>query len=236
MLKCTKVKAASLLAALLTLSSCGVTEQLARECSGTLESACHLLLGGERADELDDKVTDLRRQVRELAFRDLMLASSIMGTIGSYQREDALIKEAIAALTEQLADALAGGTVTSADVAALQAQLASLQLKQASDKVAHETQITLQESELIDVRSELVALQTGHTIMSVVDPCGPSGGFDEVLLRSGNGQLIASFSQAASGLNTRFAILPPGSYTTTDGTTCAFVVGVDGTVTPSTEE
>lgn len=89
------------------------------------------------------------------------------------------------------------------------------------------------ESEQVAGRAELVTLQTGYTIVSVIDPCGPSGGVaDEVLLRSGNGALIASFG---TGNSVRFSILEPGSYVTTDGTSCSFTVDSLGAVTPSTE-
>lgn len=67
------------------------------------------------------------------------------------------------------------------------------------------------------------------TVTEVLDPCGPQGSYDEVLLRMQNGQVIASFSQTAAGLNTRFTILLPNTpYQTTDGTGCNFQVDEDG--------
>ena len=65
---------------------------------------------------------------------------------------------------------------------------------------------------------------TTYQITSVIDPCGlqhPQG-FDEVILKLGNGQYLASFSDNANGKNTRFGILPNGNYTTTDETGCHF--------------
>ena len=64
-------------------------------------------------------------------------------------------------------------------------------------------------------------------VLEVIDPCGPQSAHDEVLLRLANGQLLASFSDAASGQNTRFSVIGPGSYITTDGTACRFTVGAD---------
>jgi hypothetical protein len=91
---------------------------------------------------------------------------------------------------------------------------------------------SLQE-QLAGVRTELYEITTGNNIVGIVDPCGPSGGlFDEVFLRSGNGQLIASFG---TGNSVRFSILVPGNYVTTDGTNCQFSVDADNVVTPSTE-
>lgn len=68
-------------------------------------------------------------------------------------------------------------------------------------------------------------------VVEVIDPCLDAPGiYDEVILRLANGQLLASFSQNASGLNTRFAILTPGSYQTTDGSNCSFTVTAEGDI------
>lgn len=61
-------------------------------------------------------------------------------------------------------------------------------------------------------------------IAEIIDPCGPEGSYDEVLLQLANGQIIASFSANGNALNTRFAIIPDGNYSTTDGTGCNFSV------------
>lgn len=68
-------------------------------------------------------------------------------------------------------------------------------------------------------------------VLEVIDPCGDAPDVvDEVILRLANGQLLASFSQNASGLNTRFAVITQGSYVTTDGSNCAFSVDANGNV------
>lgn len=63
-----------------------------------------------------------------------------------------------------------------------------------------------------------------YQIVSIVDPCGlqHAQGFDEVILKLGNGTYLSSFSDNANGKNTRFGILPNGNYITTDGTDCHF--------------
>jgi hypothetical protein len=69
------------------------------------------------------------------------------------------------------------------------------------------------------------------SIVEVIDPCGDAPGiFDEVLLKLENDQILASFSQNQSGLNTRFSLLTPGTYGTTDGTSCVFTVNSDMSV------
>jgi hypothetical protein len=64
-----------------------------------------------------------------------------------------------------------------------------------------------------------------YSVVSIFDPCGASGGYDEVILKLGNGKYIASFSDNASGNNTRLVMLAAGgSYITTDGTNCHFTL------------
>ncbi len=71
-----------------------------------------------------------------------------------------------------------------------------------------------------------------YTILKIIDPCGDAPGiYDEVILRLGTGQLLSAFSDNVDGYNTRFSLLVPGSYQTTDGSNCHFSVGGDGVVT-----
>lgn len=70
-----------------------------------------------------------------------------------------------------------------------------------------------------------------YNIVSIVDPCGDSPSVvDEVLLILANGQVLVSFSANANGDNTRFALLPYGSYLTTDGSACYFTLSAAGIV------
>lgn len=71
-----------------------------------------------------------------------------------------------------------------------------------------------------------------YKIVGLIDPCGDAPGVhDEVFIKFQNGTIIASFSDSASGLNTRFSVLTPGSYVTTDGSNCHFTVTSAGNVT-----
>lgn len=70
---------------------------------------------------------------------------------------------------------------------------------------------------------------TPYTVVNVIQPCGAaSSPYKEVLLLLENGDLLASFSETASGQNTRFAFLPDGSYVDTDASGCAFTVSTVG--------
>lgn len=69
---------------------------------------------------------------------------------------------------------------------------------------------------------------TPYTVVSLVDPCGPQGSYDEVLMRLGNGQLMAHY---ANGSQQFLTIVGPGSYVTTDGTSCFFTIASDLSIT-----
>lgn len=65
--------------------------------------------------------------------------------------------------------------------------------------------------------------------VAILDPCGDHPSiFDEVLLKLANGQVLASFSDNVSGLNTRFSLIGPGTYRTTDGSSCLFTIDSNG--------
>lgn len=67
-----------------------------------------------------------------------------------------------------------------------------------------------------------------YAISAVIDVCGASGGYDEVLLKLADGSIIASFSQNGSALTTRLTALPNGSYQTTDSQQCNFSIAQSG--------
>ena len=71
-----------------------------------------------------------------------------------------------------------------------------------------------------------------YPITELIDPCGDAPSvFDEVLLRLNNNTIVASFSENSNGKNTRLSLLIPGTYQTTDGSSCTFTVHGDYSVT-----
>lgn len=67
-----------------------------------------------------------------------------------------------------------------------------------------------------------------NSINKLIAPCTKaSSGWKEELLCLSDGTLLASFSDNASGLNTRFSIIPTGNYIDTDNSQCLFNVTVD---------
>lgn len=72
---------------------------------------------------------------------------------------------------------------------------------------------------------------TAFTPVGLINPCGDAPGvYDEVFLKLANGMVIASFSDSANGKNTRFSVLVPGTYVTTDGDSCVFSVDASGNI------
>lgn len=72
---------------------------------------------------------------------------------------------------------------------------------------------------------------TPFSPVGIVNPCGDAPNLvDEVFLKLSNGLLLASFSDNSLGKNTRFGVLTPGAYQTTDGDNCSFTVGPSGSI------
>lgn len=62
-------------------------------------------------------------------------------------------------------------------------------------------------------------------IITVIDPCGDTPNIiDEVLLVMSDGKILASFSENVEGRNTRFVLVPDGTFITTDGSRCVFTI------------
>lgn len=74
----------------------------------------------------------------------------------------------------------------------------------------------------VDGSDGLDAPPTPYTVTELVDPCGDGPGFDEVILRLGNGSLMAHY---AGGGNLQFlTVIGDGNYVTTDNQSCNFSI------------
>ncbi len=68
------------------------------------------------------------------------------------------------------------------------------------------------------------------SIVQIIDPCGNSPSvIDEVLLKLSDGSYLCYFTNNVNGDYGRLALLPPGSYVTTDGSACHFTITASGT-------
>lgn len=68
-----------------------------------------------------------------------------------------------------------------------------------------------------------------YSIVEIINPCGDNAGYDEVLFRLANGQILAHY---AGGGNLQFlTLIGAGSWVTTDSSACHFTVSAAGVVT-----
>lgn len=93
-----------------------------------------------------------------------------------------------------------------------------------------QSQVGLLQNNMNAALVQLATLQGYTNIVSIKDPCGKQGSYDEVFLKLSTGKYLSSFSDNANGLNTRFTVLTDGSFRTTDATNCNFTVSGGGTV------
>lgn len=93
-----------------------------------------------------------------------------------------------------------------------------------------ESNVTVLQAQVSSSLVSIATLQGYNNIVSIKDPCGAQGAYNEVLLKLSNGKYLASFSETANGLNTRFVLLTDGNFRTTDGSGCYFTVSGSGTV------
>lgn len=236
----------------LTLTGCGVTQQLARDCGGDFKSLCRDVFGGSvdaeqdaRLDSVTQRIAVLETQLAETRAQGVVfnmalvqLNSLVENNWNSVTAELAQLNTAVEDLQEQVSPVSALGQ----SLAALQARLEALETKQGLDDTERQAEIqaaladftvisqTLQTG-VASALSQIAVLQGYTNIISVKDPCGKQGSvINEVFLKLSTGKFLASVSENSSGKNTRFAVLEDGNFVTSDGTSCQFTVSNSGTV------
>jgi len=88
-----------------------------------------------------------------------------------------------------------------------------------------EAQMDELEADVLENKIAIAEEQSMAKVVALIDPCGPSGGFDEIIIELSNGDLVAYFRQ--NGSRQFLTILSDGQYRTTDAQRCRFEV-VDG--------
>jgi hypothetical protein len=92
-----------------------------------------------------------------------------------------------------------------------------------TDLTALEDRLEDLEDEAVDLASDIADLDTDTRIVELIDPCGDDPGrFDEVLLVTANGSIIAYFRE--NGSRQYLTVLEDGNYQTTDRQRCNFSV------------
>lgn len=194
---------------LLCLSGCGAMQST---CNGDLKHPCQALFGfeSERNDQQDDKLKDIANRVARIEqdnANNINLINNLSLSITGVNANLAALSMTITSLSDQESD----------DVDYLESLIAA----QLSLINSLSSNISTLQDNVNDNNALLVELQTDESIDEFVDPCGDSPGFDEVLVRTRTGKLIAFFE---SGSQRFLSVLTPGSYVTTDASSCHFVV------------
>jgi cell division protein FtsB len=231
------MKLVLILLASIYLLGCGAAEDLGRNCGGEMEMGCHTIFGGRHDNEQDKNIQNLADKLSEENLH-------IKNEIESIENEIETLKNNTLNNTAMIAtiNSVLPSLNDTAAISALQSQVTLIQASNVSLESRIEdlendigTPVTGLQSLVVQNNIQITQLINNHNITKIVDPCGDGPGFDEVLLKTSSGKVLASFSQSSSALSTRFSVLPPGTYTTTDGTSCTFTVSSTGSVTPSVE-
>lgn len=107
----------------------------------------------------------------------------------------------------------------------MQAQVNLLTQMQQANNVNLSALIQNAQNSANQVLVQLAALQSEQRIVAILDPCGDSPGYDEIILRTNTGKLLAYFEQGPQRFLT---IVGTGNYATTDGSSCSFSVNSQG--------
>lgn len=175
----------------------------------------------DRIGNDEGQINDLRNQISVLEAQSSATVTLLNGVLANVS----MLQTTVTALQTQVA---AAATQTEAD--SLQTQIDTL--NNILDNVQNNpvNGITALETKL-DTNTIAIATLMGYkNIVDFKDPCGPQGSYNEIFLQLSDGSYVASFSDNASGSNTRFAKLTDGNFVTTDGTHCYFTVSGNGTI------
>lgn len=220
-----------LIAALpLLLTACAATESINATCGGDLRDTCSYVFGRKDAEQ-DEALNASKRRAEQLEQRVSALELKAQQAIDSMDATSTLL-ELLQVTTSSLQQQLNYlSTQASNGDAALQAQISSLQTQVTSNTNSinlHTTKLNSLQTTVNNHTAQIAALQTNENITEFVDPCGNGPGYDEVLLRTSSGKLVAYFESGGSRFLT--TLKPSSSYQVTDGTGCKFDTNSSGQI------
>lgn len=158
----------------------------------------------DKDNEQDRRLNDLERRLK-LVENIVEAQQNLLDLHGVYfsdlQAADNMIQNAISSIIERLDDL---EILVDDNMDSVQSQLDAINVQIASLEVAAE-----------------------YSITELIDPCGDGPGFDEVILKLGDGSYIAYFQQ---GNNRHLSVLPAGNYQTTDQQKCNFSISASGNI------
>lgn len=111
---------------------------------------------------------------------------------------------AVVSLSAQVGTLAAAEGSTQAQVDSLQALVANLQ------------------SQTVSIQSSIVTLQLQDGVVAYLDPCGAAAGYNEVLIKTSSGKIIAFFENGGQRFLT--VLQQNTAYRTTDADACYFTI------------
>lgn len=199
-----------LLLTFLSTASCGYRVTLRNHCHLGTQMCDNLF--GENTWDLDDRLVAAEKNIAEINKEILSLQSMTQLLISESQDKTAEIAQ-LQVLLQLIQNTVTNNAAFVETVTAdLQAQIDSL-----------ETSIANQQTIINDMIGDISNLASQDTVVEYIYPCGDRNGiFDEVLMKTKSGKLIAYFE---SGSNRFLSLLTAGNYSTTDQSPrCQFTV------------
>lgn len=210
-----------LLAAFLANMGCGYREAARFHCH-LGNQACDTLFG-ENTWETNDRLSNVEQNVANLNAEILSLQTTVQLMISDSADKTLQIAQ-LNSLIYIIENTVNNNAVfVTAALNDLTEQINDL-----------EASIAYEQTRINDLFGDMAELQLNDSIVEYVLPCGDrANAYDEALLKTKSGQLIAYFESGnGQGNQSRFlTVLTPGSYVTTDGGHCYFTIDSSGQIT-----
>lgn len=171
---------------------------------------------------------DLTAQGAQLQAQILALVPEISSNTEAIAYLQAQLTAGDAALAAQITALTSQYNLVNTNLAVLQAQVNANQAAMLAAAAGLSMQINSVSSQISSIngqltliQGQLVSLNTQDSVIDFLDCGGDGPGFDEIIMRTKSGKLVAYFESGS----TRFlSSITPGSYRTTDASSCNFTV------------
>jgi peptidoglycan hydrolase CwlO-like protein len=227
---------------ILTLTGCGVAEDLRSHCGSDIEMGCNALFGFKNADqdkeidelkkkntEQDAKIADLQNQINNnFSFANSLQSqlSDVQSQINTVETEISGLQTQDTALQNQLSSLGATQILIQNQINTVQGNVTNLMMQMLSVNNA----LPVLQSNINGLQTQINTLTAtvSTAVIGMVDPCGDGSGMDEVLLKTKDGKYVAYFE---TGGNRFLTVLQAGnSYQTTDSQHCHFSLNSSGSI------
>lgn len=215
-----------LLSTALTLTSCGVAENLRSACGSDIEMGCNAVFGYKNTDQ-DKEIENIKNKNTEQDAKIAELESQINNNVNfanALQLEINNLSSHIINISSELLNLQSQIDVNTNEILDLQSELNSLNANQ----TLLQNQINSVQANVTTLMIQILNVTNSTNVTSIVDPCGNGPGFDEVLLKMSDGKYVAYFQH---GNNRMLTVLQNNSsYQTTDEQICNFSLNSNGVI------